>query len=676
MSLRNRRAAGAAGTRSRARIVVAAAALAILCLCFAPSVGAHAYLDGSTPENGEQLDAAPEAIELSYTGDGIQTADVSIVGPDGDEVSGDATIDPGDGRQIHTPLEDAGEGMYVVEWEVLADDGHTTSGTFFFSVGDDPVDRETLMASFDDDPDDDISWLEAVSKGAMLIAVIGSIGIPATFAFALAPLRRRRRSSGPERATDAGAETVHELYRRVGRSTAVLCSALSLVLAVSVVLFGIAGLRSLGGVSVTNATRFVGTFVGQVWALKLAVSTAGVGLVAAFALGAGSRRHLLVGTAVVGSLVAVAISVTSHSATAIAPFVGAVVDGVHIVAAAAWIGGLTVFAVFLSRVRELDAVGHRRSLTNAVVRRYSVFALAGAAFSVSTGIMLAAWHVGTTGGMTGTLYGAILAVKLPLIALAVVLGGYHRFVVVPRIDPSGTSIFDRFRGDGSRAVSDGGSGPSLGRFETTVRVELIALVCVLVLSGVLTSAATAAVVSDDSGLEQATIETTFEDGTDVHITAHSRTVETLGSEFMFDENELVVIDVEFERGGEPVASDGSVDVLATSPDGTVIERELEPSGEARYSTVQTLPGFGPWEIRISGEPNGEFGSAWIDAFVVPSHDIDESSPGGGESGDDHDHGSDEAFATPLFLFGLIVGLNGAVIVAREAILIQARNPGL
>ncbi len=645
--------------RSPLRIVAVAIALSVLCLLFAPPVSAHAYLDGSTPENGEQLTSTPEEIELTYTGDGIQTADVTVTGPEGTELGGDPILDPDERRQLRVPIEDGGEGMYIVEWRVLADDGHTTSGTFFFSVGDDPVDREAVITSFEDDTDEELSWLEAVSKGAMLIAVVGLLGVPLSSAFALTPLRRRAHSASEMAVGSAARDRETELYHDVRRAVTTLCSALLIVLFVSVLLFGIASLRSLGGVSEATASRFLGTLIGQIWVLKTAIAIAGLGVLTV-ALGTGSRRQLLVGATAVGGSVAVLIGVTSHSATAISPLVGSVVDGLHIVGAAAWVGGLAVFAAFLSHVRELDDVGRRISLTNAVVRRYSVFALAGAILSVSTGLMLAAWHVGTVDGLSETLYGTVLTVKLLFISIAIALGGYHRLVVVPRMDPSSASLFNRLQRDDGEPVTDGGSASSIARFETTVRIELVALVCVLVLSGVLTSAATAAVVTgSDNGLEHATIETTFDDGTDVLITAHSRAVETHGSEFMFEENELVVFDIEFERGGESVESDGPVELLATTPEGTLIERELEPSGETRYSAVQTLPDFGHWKLRISGSPEGDFGSAWIDAFVVPSHDIDDPAvPSGAENGD--------PFGSSLFLSGVVVGVGGLLLTAREA----------
>lgn len=668
-------------TRRGFRVVAVALVALVALATLVPAASAHAYLGDSNPANGEQLEEVPGEVALSFTGDGIQVADVVVRGPDGEDVSGDAEVDAEDTREVAVPVEDAGEGMYVVEWEVLADDGHTTSGTFFFSVGDEPLDRDAVVAAHEAETGDEVSWFEAGSKGLLLVAVAGLVGVPAT-ALAVLPVVRRNADHTGEQGPGS-VDTLGQVDRTVRR----LCAGFGLLLLASVPVFGLARVRSLGSPSPGTAAEFLGTPVGGVWLLQAVLAVAVGAFTLAGLRGRFPRRFLLGGTAAGGVASVAAVAWTSHSATAIDRSWGFAVDFVHVLAAGLWVGGLVVLAVVLPNLhdasREVDEgredhradddggddrreVGRGRDdrragdgggdgpLVGNVLRRYSVLALAGATFAVATGLVLASWHVTTVEGLTGTFYGVVLVVKLALVALALVLGGYHRFVLLPRLEPPSATLLDLLRRRPTR--SDGGHGR--GRVVTTVRVELVVLVCVLLLSGVLTSAATAAVVAADDGPEQGTVGTTLGDGVEVELSALPGVVDATGQRLAVEENDVVVFDVTFEREGEPVDSDRPVEFLATSPDGTVVEQEFDRVDEGTYSVVQALPGTGSWEVRVTGQPAGSFESAWFDVFAFPD-----------ASTHDHDHGhggdSEPPFGEPLRIAGIVVALYGLLALAYE-----------
>ncbi|WP_308797439.1 copper resistance CopC family protein [Agromyces silvae] len=126
-------------TRSRRspRALAAAAALlgaAFLAVAAASPAVAHDELLGSTPEPGQVLEAAPEAVELTFSNDVIATGTViEVVDHHGEQVDVGATEVLGPDVSATLPGDLAGE--YQVRWRVVSSDGHPIEGTIDFGVG-------------------------------------------------------------------------------------------------------------------------------------------------------------------------------------------------------------------------------------------------------------------------------------------------------------------------------------------------------------------------------------------------------------------------------------------------------------------------------------------------------------------------------------------------------------
>ncbi|WP_394739658.1 copper resistance CopC/CopD family protein [Natronococcus roseus] len=657
-------------------LVVAGLATALV----ATPVAAHAYLSETDPANGEQVDDVPDEVTLTFSGDGVVNADISVEDPDGEVVSGEPEIDPDDTQIVRVPIDDADgeDGMYSVDWEVLADDGHTTSGSFFFAVGDEPLDRDAVLESHEEDEtDESISPIEAGSKGLLLVGIVGLVGIPATAAVAAGPVFAR--ATGDRRAP---------LDRRIGR---LLVGAALLSLASALVL-GLARSTNLGPLSVDTVSQFVETPLGQAWLAQLAVAALVTAVVVRRSRG-GARRPALVATFVGALALAGTVAWTSHSATAIDRLQGTIVDFVHVVGAGLWIGGLAVLALAVVPTAREAAVGDRTTLVADTIRRFSILALGGVTLVVATGFVLASWHVPEADGLTDTTYGLTLVAKLALIALALGLGGATRFVLLGRLEPSGAADASA----PSRPTStDGGSASEDGRLRTIVRairLELAVLVAVLLLSGLLTSAPTAAVTEGDE-LVESTIEREYDDGL-LEIGAFPAAEEADGDDyFVLEADEPIVFEVAFLDGdGEPMSSDQAVRLLASSEDGTETEVELEETDDGAYATVQPLADDGRWELRVTGAPEGSYVSEWIDVIDVSpdghgdhdhgdddhDHDSDDSHDHGDDAHDhedDHDHdgeSDDSAFAVFLQFGAVAVAVVGTVAVAVETLRVRDRD---
>lgn len=669
--------------------------LCLLALSMAiPAASGHVGLADSEPRHGENLDELPEELLLSYAESGLQAADVTVTGPNGEAVSGDAELDDTDSGLVFVPLEDAGDGLYVVEWEVVGTDGHTTQNTFFFTVGDGPVDSEAVLNTYENHNSDGLSWFEAGANGLVLLGLIGTIGIAITTLGVVYP------------ALDRDRRTFEQVGVPFERNVRRVFAGSALLLLTGLLAVGLVHSSRLGSLSVETVVQFLETPLGEMWLVQFGLATVIFGSAVLAVRGFVGQLSWLSVAIGAGPLVALALAWTSHSATAVDRFVGTGVDFIHLLGVSLWVGGLVTLVLFVSSVTEGEDAADRHSLSfpdrlsllTETLRRHSLVALTGVALTLSTGLVLADWHVQSTTGLIETEYGLILVSKLILLGIALTLAGYIRFVLRRRLSPTRSGVFGQLIGR-TDTRTDGGTPTTIAVLERTLTLELVVLVLVVVLAGLLTAGATAAVAVDTGHgeVESETLTAELEDDIEIELTVLP-THGTVAGQFTVDETDPIVFEVRFERNGQQLHSDGAVTANATTSDGEDgFELELVESN-GTYSAMQTFPEYGDWTIEITGTFDERSHSARFEAYVmadtderVLSHlehgvageeislpdDDGHDHDGHGHSDDTHEHGTtadhDHAdhdhgspIDSPLQLAGLLVLLYGGLAVAYEA----------
>ena len=117
------------------RPVLVALVSAVL-LVLAPAAQAHDQLLESSPADGATLETAPEAIELTFSGEIAQVgAQVAVTGGDVESPLDGAPRT--EGVMLVQDLVELGPGSYDVLWRVTSSDGHPISGSFTFAVAGD-----------------------------------------------------------------------------------------------------------------------------------------------------------------------------------------------------------------------------------------------------------------------------------------------------------------------------------------------------------------------------------------------------------------------------------------------------------------------------------------------------------------------------------------------------------
>jgi putative copper export protein len=150
---------------------------------------------------------------------------------------------------------------------------------------------------------------------------------------------------------------------------------------------------------------------------------AGAAVLAGIRAGARYRTVLtIVALAAAGALLADVLS--SHAAAGRNPALDVLIQFLHVVAVALWMGGLVGLLVTVRR-RDPDEATAR------VAKRFSWIATVGIATVAGTGVLRAISEVGTIDALLTTDFGRLLVAKTALLAVLAVLGATNHFRNVP-----------------------------------------------------------------------------------------------------------------------------------------------------------------------------------------------------------------------------------------------------
>jgi copper transport protein len=387
--------------------------LALLSVCGAGSAAAHPTLLFTEPAAETAVSVAPQSITLMFNEPvSIGPGAVIVLDKDGQAVPTGPATTARDGQLVTARLEASPPpGSYTVRWRVTGADGDLVEEEFRFGVG------YALTAVAPGASGPPIAWLSAAVRWLML----------AGLAIAFGGLIAERFIAG------ARAENPRLPVPRSAIAGALLVA--------------LAGAAGLAAQALADAGR-----VNVLWrdGSGAVVSVEAAGLVAALGLLWVRRRSWAVVPllAVVG-----AEGWRSHAQTA-EPGWGALLTGVHLAAAATWVGALvsTTLAVLAWR-REPAAV--RWMLVNYMRLAVWTFAVVIGTGVVSALLLLPLSQVFSTN------YGRVLMVKLSLVAAAAALALTAR--VVQRSDAR------------------------IPKLATVIRAESLTLVAVVALSATLVS---------------------------------------------------------------------------------------------------------------------------------------------------------------------------------------------
>ncbi len=428
----------------------------LLALSISGVVFAHADIVRSDPAANAVLEQAPSQVTIEFT-EPVEPglSKIEVLYDDGSSAdNNDTTRDPANPTVLHVSLKDSREGTYIVSWRALSEaDGHVTSGSFVFSVGQ-PIDPAKLGTQGSRAVTSPLDML------ARALTFIGQAVIAGAVAFRWLVWRP---------ALKAAQLTDDVDDRSLPGTKRVLIVALALA-GVGTILLLIAQAGNSGG----SLGEWLGTRVGRIWLGRVATLIAiGVLLDDIAAVARGKRFANLVAIWLPGQLLFLT-TLTSHSAAITQPpVIPFLVDFIHLIATSIWVGGLTLMAFVVPSVARTLGDEDQSWLWLRTVVNFSTTAAVAVGVLIITGSYLSFLHIGSWTALIGTAYGRILLLKLMFAGVAMLIGGYNLIVIKPRLD---------------RAIEQPELGPRIQkRFRRTVLIEATAGLLVLAAAGALTA---------------------------------------------------------------------------------------------------------------------------------------------------------------------------------------------
>jgi len=401
----------------------------------AHSADAHAQYIRSQPEENAVLTQAPVEVLIFFTeAIDIGFSEIQVIDSTGAQQDNGDTHVHSDPTNPGITLKPLAPGTYTVAWSVLSTvDGHRTSGTFAFSVGQlpgsasaPPVSSITFQTGGSAPP----RWLSVLNRWVAFAAMAALLGATVFPALVLAPALKALKGAQIEE-SDVRAARVLRGTVIAGLITVAVTTAISLWLQAWAARGDATSLAALR--DVWTDTRF-----GEIWTLR-------VGLIAAavmFSVMALRKLPLLMGKrdfrqadwlTLTAAVVALPLtsSLNSHAAAARSDSeLYSVVDWLHLVAGGIWAGGLfcllLVLLVWASRRQD------RAEFLAAVIPRFSAVAVPTVAIIVATGAIQ--WWHNLRGVFTAfdSDYGWTLAVKVVLLTPLLLLAAFNLLIVRPR----------------------------------------------------------------------------------------------------------------------------------------------------------------------------------------------------------------------------------------------------
>jgi len=375
----------------------------------APVAYAHPYLGDTVPPQFSNAQPGIREVVVHYSeAVEIDFSKLEVLNSSGDRIdNGDTSYYQGESSLIVTtpPLE---EGVYTVTSKVLSKvDGHLVPDAFIFGVGsvDLPEDAGAAPAELIFLPEAGSRFPGLVGQSVVLGAAIASI-----------ILWGMARPDG---------EKALMVYH--GKFMTLIGAGLIAVLVSNIAMLAVQAWRLEA-----SALAVLDTSSGFTWIVRMSIT------VVLFVIWFAMERRAKISAKRQIPLLAVALALVAtttmmgHGAASEQP-AAVVLDYVHNLVAAAWIGGVIFLAfVLIPTFAGMGDRGERLSL--AAIPRFSGVAIVAVGLVIVSGPLLMYLLESNLGVVAGSTYGRLIMLKIALASGMIGIGAYHQFVVQKRAE--------------------------------------------------------------------------------------------------------------------------------------------------------------------------------------------------------------------------------------------------
>ncbi len=370
----------------------------------------HATIISSNPSPNEAMDTLPEKISIQFS-ENIQPAfhSLEVFSQDGDKIQ---IQDSAISEQSETVLEakwkgTIDEGIYYIKWRVVSSDGHPIEGTIPFQFGD--------SAGLSDQENSEVnaSFPNSINVILQSLQYICFAALTGILFFRLSLMK-------DSRLFEASRRTRPYLWLSyAGLAFSIFCS-----LPLKVTIDAGVGWTDAFKVSyikeVLNATNF-----GSVWIIEILILLL-LFLVIYFMLENSLNKSLPYLSFIIIACLMICKALTGHTAAVPNQVLAVLMDFLHLLSMALWLGGLMALLVILPGLADRQAVQEdKRTFYWSIISRFSKWTFLFVIILIVSGIYSSLQHVPTIHSLFNTTYGQLLLAKIGLMLAMIVLGGFH-----------------------------------------------------------------------------------------------------------------------------------------------------------------------------------------------------------------------------------------------------------
>ena len=139
-----------------------------------PRVFAHSFLVRTSPASGSRLTTGPDEIVLDFSEPIDGNPEISLRTAAGRQVDLSFVGTDAGNTRVRTNVPALAGDVYVVTWQVMARDGHTTEGEFAFAVGNElPTGTTSITSST---TSGGFSWVDAITQFEIVAGLAFAVG--------------------------------------------------------------------------------------------------------------------------------------------------------------------------------------------------------------------------------------------------------------------------------------------------------------------------------------------------------------------------------------------------------------------------------------------------------------------------------------------------------------------
>ncbi|MDC0639192.1 CopD family protein [Nitrosopumilus sp.] len=386
--------------------------LLVLSVSSIPFVSAHPFTDETIPNLSSNAPTGVSEVIVFFSEPvEIEFSVIKVLDSNGNQIDNKDTNYYEDEKSLIVTTEPLEDGVYTVTTKVLSKvDGHLVPGAFLFAVGDVVIDPKLL------ENQSSIDLIFYPEAGARFPGIVGQTIVLGVVIASLIIWGTQNKQSIKEELEQVQIKHHQKFMTITGIGLMLVFISNILMIAVQTVRLE------------TSPIEAIQTYFGTIWLARMIITIVLLGLW--FALDRKTNVTKKIQIPMLGAMLALisTSSLIGHGAAS-GETPALILDYVHNLVAAVWIGGIFYFVFTLlpslSNLKEES----REKMSLALIPRFSIAFIISIGIVIITGPLLMWFLESDVGLITESVYGQLIILKIAIASVMVALGGFFQFRV-------------------------------------------------------------------------------------------------------------------------------------------------------------------------------------------------------------------------------------------------------